>query len=213
MSRTRRAHVRHALCRYYESGRASRLSPSTTEALGRQAAICNSRSQSGSVPGAEHSYQTPRRDGNIRCVSVASDLRQRVVQLRRRLDVRHARRSAASRMHTFAEARQDAGVNQRYVPGKGFVDELSLPPTDRESADKFRAAVQSSLTSETAHVHTIALEIARNIREELHDIQQTLRLELVFAVGTEHQDSVLALASRLQSAEEETEKLRVLLAA
>jgi hypothetical protein len=32
-------------------------------------------------------------------------------------------------------------------------------------------------------------------------------------VGTEHQESVLALAARLQSAEEETEKLRALLAA
>jgi hypothetical protein len=153
-----------------------------------------------------------RRDGNIRCVSVASDLRQRVVQLRRRLDVLLARRDAASRVHSFAEARQDAGVNQRYVPGKGFINEPRLTPTDRESADNFRAAVQSSLTSEIAHVHNIALDIAGDIRKELHDIQQTLRVELVFAVGTEHQDSVLALAARLQSAEEETEKLRVLLA-
>jgi hypothetical protein len=128
------------------------------------------------------------------------------------LDALLARREAASRVHSFAEARQDAGVNQRYVPGKGFIDEPSLTPADRESADNFRAAVQSSLTHELAHVHNIALEIARDIREELNDIQQTLRLELVFVVGTEHQESVLALAARLQSAEEETEKLRALLA-
>jgi hypothetical protein len=129
------------------------------------------------------------------------------------LDVFLARREAASRVHGFAEARPDAGVIQRYVPGKGFIDEASLTPADRESADSFRAEVQSSLTREIAHVHNIALEIAHDIREELNDIQQTLRLELVFVVGTEHQESVLALAARLQSAEEETEKLRALLAA
>jgi len=153
-----------------------------------------------------------RRDGNIWCVSVASDLRQRVVHLRSRLDVFLARREAASRVHGFAEARPDAGVIQRYVPGKGFIDEASLTPADRESADNFRAEVQSSLTREIAHVHNIALEIAHDIREELNDIQQTLRLELVFVVGTEHQDSVLGLAARLQSTEEEAEKLRALLA-
>jgi hypothetical protein len=92
------------------------------------------------------------------------------------------------------------------------VDEASLTPADRESADNFRAEVQSSLTREIAHVHNVAVEIARDIREELNDIQQTLRLELVFVVGTEHQDSVLGLAARLQSTEEEAEKLRALLA-
>jgi hypothetical protein len=43
-------------------------------------------------------------------MSVASDLRQRVVHLRSRLDVLLERREVASRVHSFAEARQDAGV-------------------------------------------------------------------------------------------------------
>jgi hypothetical protein len=51
-----------------------------------------------------------RGGGNISSVSVASDLRQRVVHLRSRLDVLLERREVASRVHSFAEARQDAGV-------------------------------------------------------------------------------------------------------
>src|SRR6266511_3300452 len=51
-----------------------------------------------------------RRDANIRCMSVASDLRQRLVDLRSRLHVLIERRERASGAHTFARARQRAGV-------------------------------------------------------------------------------------------------------
>jgi hypothetical protein len=51
-----------------------------------------------------------RRDANIRCMSVASDLRQRLVDLRSRLNVLLERRERASGVHSFARARQRTGV-------------------------------------------------------------------------------------------------------
>ena len=50
------------------------------------------------------------RDGKIRCMGVASDLRQRLVDLRSRLHVLLERRERASGEHSFARARQKAGV-------------------------------------------------------------------------------------------------------
>jgi len=43
-------------------------------------------------------------------MSVASDLRERLLKLGSRLDVLLERRDRASRAHSFAEARQSAGV-------------------------------------------------------------------------------------------------------
>jgi hypothetical protein len=43
-------------------------------------------------------------------MSVASDLRKRLAELRGRLNVLLARRERASGAHSFAKARQDAGV-------------------------------------------------------------------------------------------------------
>jgi hypothetical protein len=51
-----------------------------------------------------------RRDGNICRVGVASDLRQRLVDLRSRLHVLIERRERASGVHSFARARQRTGV-------------------------------------------------------------------------------------------------------
>jgi hypothetical protein len=48
--------------------------------------------------------------GNICCVGVASDLRQRLVDLRGRLHVLIERRERASGVHSFARARQRTGV-------------------------------------------------------------------------------------------------------
>jgi hypothetical protein len=56
------------------------------------------------------SHMALRRDGNIRCMSVASDLRQRLGGLRSKLDALLERRERASRVQSFAKARQDAGV-------------------------------------------------------------------------------------------------------
>jgi len=47
---------------------------------------------------------------NFRFMSVASDLRQRLAVLRSRLSVLLVRRERASGAHSFARARQDAGV-------------------------------------------------------------------------------------------------------
>jgi hypothetical protein len=47
---------------------------------------------------------------NFCSMSVASDLRKRLAELRGRLNVLLARRERASGAHSFAKARQDAGV-------------------------------------------------------------------------------------------------------
>ena len=51
-----------------------------------------------------------RGNGNIWCVGVASDLRQRLADLRSRLHVLLERRERASGVHSFARARQRTGV-------------------------------------------------------------------------------------------------------
>jgi hypothetical protein len=62
-------------------------------------------------------------------MSVVSDLRQRLVDLRSRLDVLFERREAASRAHSFAEARQDAGVTDLDA------DEMALLARDETARD------------------------------------------------------------------------------
>jgi hypothetical protein len=47
---------------------------------------------------------------NFRSMSIASDLQKRLVEMRSRLDVLLVRRERASGEHSFARARQDAGV-------------------------------------------------------------------------------------------------------
>jgi hypothetical protein len=47
---------------------------------------------------------------NFRSMSIASDLRERLAELRSRLNVLLVRRERASGMHSFARARQDMGV-------------------------------------------------------------------------------------------------------
>ena len=47
---------------------------------------------------------------NFRSMSIASDLQKRLVEIRSRLDVLLVRRERASGEHSFARARQEAGV-------------------------------------------------------------------------------------------------------
>jgi hypothetical protein len=68
-------------------------------------------------------------------VSTASDLRQRLLKLRSRLDVLLERRQQASREHSFARARQDAGVTPLGADPPFGADEIGQLARDETAGD------------------------------------------------------------------------------
>jgi hypothetical protein len=84
-------------------------------------------------------------------MSVASDLRERLLKLGGRLDVLLERRERASRAHSFAEARQSAGVTH-------------------DDADKMAEYAQDEVAGD-AEITDIRREI-RSVDDELGRVDQ-----------------------------------------
>ena len=68
-------------------------------------------------------------------MSTASDLRQRVLKLRSRLDVLLERRQRAARVHSFARARRDAGVTPLGSDAPLGADEMGQLARDETAGD------------------------------------------------------------------------------